>query len=62
MPIAAILPFIPQMIEAGKGLWAFVVEVRKAASQTGEWTRELEAQFLAKIEAANDADHWMPES
>ncbi len=62
LPIAALIPYIPQMIEAGKGLWGLVVDVRKAAQQTGEWTAEHERLFLAKIEAANDSDHWSPEN
>ena len=62
MTIAAILTFLPQILSAGKTLWAFVEQIRTAAQQSAEWTPEHEAQFQDALLAMGNAPESQPDS
>lgn len=50
MPIALLLTYLPQLIQAGTSLIGLVSNLRTTAMQSGEWTDDHEAQFLASLE------------
>ncbi len=62
MTIAAILTFLPQILSAGKTLWAFVEQIRTSAQQSAEWTPEHEAQFQAALLAMGNAQESQPDA
>jgi hypothetical protein len=62
MPLALILPYLPQMISAGEKLWSLVSTVRSAAQQSGEWTPDHEAQFQAGLVAMGQAPESLPDA
>lgn len=60
--ILAALPALYPLVREGIGdiasLVKYIGSIRSAAQQSGEWTDEQEAQFLAELEATSgDADY-----
>lgn len=55
-----LLPLLPTMGAAAGDFIAWVRAIRLAAQQTGEWTPELEAQFLEGIESRSNDPAWRP--
>lgn len=43
--LAFLLPYIPNLIQAGGAAFDFITKVRAAAQQTGEWTPAMESAF-----------------
>ena len=60
--IAIILANLPAIIQGGSALIGFIAQVRAAATQTGEWTPAMEAQFNAMVAAANSAPEWQTDA
>jgi hypothetical protein len=60
--LALILANLPGIIQAGSAVIGFVTQVRAAASQTGQWTPAMEAQFNAMVAAANAAPEWQTDA
>jgi len=60
--IIALLPtliaLIPTISTGIQNLIAFIASIRTAAQQSGEWTPELEKQFLDALIAKGSTDAW----
>lgn len=63
--MAAILVLLPQLIAliptlsvGVANLISFIASVRSAAQQSGEWTPELEKQFVDTLIARGSTDAW----
>lgn len=60
--LALVLANLPSIIQAGADVIGFVAQIRAAATQTGQWTPAMEAQFNAMVAAANAAPEWETDS
>ena len=58
MNIQAILAIV---FPALTGLMELVQKIRFAAKQTSEWTPEMEAQYVALLEATATQPQWQPD-
>jgi len=61
MPIAILLTYLPTFIKGGEALWDFVVKLRTAAQQSGEWDQAHEEQFQAALIAQGQAPESQPD-
>ena len=63
--IIAFLPtligLIPSAMGAAQAIITFIAGIRKTAQQTGEWTPELDKQFLEALIARNTDPAWQPD-
>jgi hypothetical protein len=59
--IAQLLPIIAQLPGDISALFAWIASVRQAAQQSGEWTPELEAAFLANLQLLAKAPEQQPD-
>lgn len=59
--VTTILTYLPQITTGVSRLILWVREARAAAKQKGEWTPELEAEFIAKIESRKDDPAYQPD-
>lgn len=58
------LKYLPQLVQAGKSIpdiTKYVGELKETLKQDAEWTPQIEADFLAKVENVTSAPHWKPE-
>ena len=63
MPVVTlILANLPAIISAGEAGYKFIMSVRSAAQQSGEWTAAVEAEFKAKLAAEVVDPAWQPDS
>lgn len=60
--LPAILQALPQITNGFAHLWAFVTETRITAQQNGAWTPDLEAKFLASLEARKKLAAYTPDA
>jgi hypothetical protein len=56
-----ILQYLPQVTVGVEQLIAWINSIRSAASQTGEWTDVLEAQYRASLLATVNDPAWQPD-
>ena len=62
MPIALILTYLPQIIQAGESVYDFIVSLRTAANQSGEWTNEAEQTFRDYLRTLADTRAQTPDA
>ena len=60
--IALILANLPTIISAGEAGYKFVMSVRSAAQQSGEWTDAQETAFQASLTAEACDPAWQPDA
>ena len=60
--IALILTNLPSIIKAGQAVYGFVAGVRKAATQTAQWTDQNEADYQAYILTLSKAPEQQPDA
>jgi hypothetical protein len=67
--MAAIIALLPQLIAliptistGVSNLITFIASVRTAATQTGDWTPALEAQFVAALIASGSSHAWQTDA
>jgi len=61
MPLAVLLPLIPSFIKAGGDLYKFIVDIRTAAKQTGEWDDSHETLFQDYVATLAASPQWQPD-
>lgn len=59
--IPTLIGLIPSAMSAAQAIIAFIASIRKTAQQTGEWTPELEKQFLDALIARTTDPAWIPD-
>lgn len=60
--VLALIPLIPQLIQAGVAGVNLVQSIRAAAQQSSAWTPEAEAAFLSTLQAAWNLPEWKPDA
>lgn len=56
-----IIAMIPSATAAVGAIIRFVAEIRNAAKQSGEWTPELERQFIDSLISRTTDPAWQPD-
>jgi hypothetical protein len=62
MLLPIVLQYLPTIETGAEHLWAWVMSVRAAAQQSGEWTDENETQFRAALQASGKDPAYQPDA
>ena len=62
MLLPIVLQYLPTIETGAEHLWAWVMSVRSAAQQSGEWTDENESQFRAALQASGKDPAYQPDA
>lgn len=60
--LPGIISLIPTVTSGVENLIAFIASIRAAAQQSGEWTAELEAAFVAALIAKGSSKPYTPDA
>lgn len=60
--IPIILANLPTILSVGEAGLNFVLALRRTAQQSGEWTADHDAQFIAGVQGWNSDPAWRPDA
>ena len=61
MLLPIVLQYLPTIETGAEHLWAWVMSVRAAAQQSGEWSDENETQFRSALQASGKDPAYQPD-